>query len=362
MKVLITIQHPAHVHFYRRIVDELRGRNHDVRVFVRNQGVAVDLLDQYDIPHTVLAGETDSLAELAVVQLLYELRLFRAARRFDPDVMTAIGGVAVAHVAPLVGARSVVWIDNEGAQSHRITAPVADVVCTPRRFRSDHGDKQVRYDGYHELAYLHPSQFEPDADRLREHGVDPSRTYFFVRFRDWCALHDVGQGGFSETAKRELISALSDRGDLYISSQSDLPPEFDEHRLPVPSHLVHDLLYHADLYVGDSATMATEAAVVGTPAVRCQSFADQEDMTNFVELEEYGLLYSTADETDAIDEARAIASGRRQVDADRHREAMLADKIDVTEFATNVLLREGEKSDRAGLRGVARKTYRLVGR
>jgi len=43
-------------------------------------------------------------------------------------------------------------------------------------------------------------------------------------------------------------------------------------------------LYYANVYIGDSQTMATEASVLGTPAIRSNSFAEGSDMSNFREL------------------------------------------------------------------------------
>ncbi|SIR19380.1 hypothetical protein SAMN05421858_1769 [Haladaptatus litoreus] len=341
MKVIITIQHPAHVHFYRHVITSLSEDGHDVHVFARDKDIALDLLDYYDIEHTVLAGKADSLTGLARVQATYEARLLHEAMRIRPDVMTAIGGVAVSHVAPLVGARSVVWIDNEGAQSHKLTTPLAHVICTPRKFRDDFGANHVRYDGYHELAYLHPKRFTPNPDRLREHGVNPEEPFFLVRFRQWSALHDVGQNGFSHDAKCDLVSFLADHGEVYVTSESPLPAEFAEYELPVPPHLVHDLLAFADLYVGDSATMATEAAVLGTPAVRAQSFAGADDMTNFLELAEYGLLYSTADDRDAVTKAKSLVRDADRETFEQRRERLIEDKIDVAGYATELLVQSG---------------------
>lgn len=303
MRIVVTIQHPAHVHFYRHAIDELRHDGHEVFVFARENDLAVPLLEAYDIPHEVLAGQHDSLASLATVQLTYEWRLLEHARRIRPDVMTAIGGVAVSHVASLVGARSVVFVDNEGVWSHRLMAPFADVIATPANFRDDFGDKHVRYESFQELAYLHPNRFDPSPDALRAHGVNPNERYFFCRFRTWDALHDVGQGGLTPEGKRDLVSMFADRGTVYISSSDPLPDDLEPYRSPVPDTRIHDLLYYADCYAGDSGTMATEAALLGTPAVRIQSFATSyaEDMSNFVVLEtEHDLLRSTADESEAI--------------------------------------------------------------
>ncbi|MFC4989440.1 DUF354 domain-containing protein [Saliphagus infecundisoli] len=345
MKVVLTIQHPAHVHFFRHAIGELEAGDDEVFVFARENDLAVPLLERYGIAHEVLAGPPSSMAGLAAVQATYELRLLRRARAIEPDVMAAIGGVAVAHVAPLVGARSVVFVDNEGVASHRLMAPFADVICTPRRFEGDFGEKHRRYDGYHELAYLHPDRFEPDPDALRERGVEPDDRYFLLRFRRWDALHDVGEAGLSRAGKRRLVSELADRGTVYITSTDPLPDAFEPYRLPVAPERIHDLLYYADLYAGDSATMATEAAVLGTPAVRVQSFAGRDrDMSNFRELAGYGLLRSTPDEDRAIDSALALADappGRQSARRDR----LLAEKIDVTEFLVSLLRAQNRSGD-----------------
>jgi predicted glycosyltransferase len=338
MRVLVTVQHPAHVHFYRHVIGALSERGHQVHVVARENDLAVPLLERYSIPHEVLAGPQDSLFGLAKVQLTYEYRLWRAASRFDPDVVTAIGGVAAAHVAPLVGARSVVFVDNEGAFSHRLMAPFAHVICTPQLFEDDYGDKHVRYDGYQELAYLHPDRFDSPPRRLRRYGLDPDERYFLLRVRKWDALHDVGEFGLSLEGKRRLVSLLERYGEVYVTSTDELPPELADYRLPVPPHLVHDLLYHADIYAGDSGTMATEAAVLGTPGVRVQSVAAR-GLSNFVELEErYRLLRSTPDENEAFEYVRELVTDPTIAETWRRRRTRLLDeKIDVAAFVTDLL-------------------------
>ncbi|WP_254862688.1 DUF354 domain-containing protein [Halovivax gelatinilyticus] len=341
MKVVVTIQHPAHVHFYRHAIDELREDGHDVFVFARENDLAVPLLEAYDIEHEVLAGPQQSLLGLVRVQATYEYRLFRRARRIEPDVMTAIGGVAVSHVAPLVGARSVVFVDNEGVTSHRLVAPFADVIATPSNFRDDFGDGHVRYESFHELAYLHSDRFEPSPDRLRAYGVEPTEPYYFCRFRTWDALHDVGEAGLSRKGKRELVSTFDEKGTVYISSSDPLPADLSGYRSPVPPTAVHDLLYHANGYAGDSGTMATEAALLGTPAVRIQSFATdaESDMSNFVVLErEFDLLRSTADEDRAIELVEAmLADPSTPARWKRRRERVMAEKRDGTDVLVELL-------------------------
>ncbi len=344
MKAMFTVQHPAHVHFYRNVIDSLEARGHEVFVFARENDLAVPLLEAYDIEHEVLAGPQNSLTELARVQLTYELRLLRRARQIDPDVISGIGEPAVAHVAPLVGARSVIFVDNEGATSHRITTPFAHVVATPRYYGEQYGENHVRYDGFHEIAYLHPDWFEPDPKALREYGVEPTERYFVCRFRKWDALHDVGENGLSLAGKRRLVEYLADHGTVYITSTEPLPPDLEPYRLPVPATHIHDLLAYADCYAGDSATMATEAALLGAPTVRIQSFAARDvDLTNFIELEtKYGLVRSTPDEDEGLALVRELVTDPDARERwERRRQRLFADKIDVAAYVTALLCDQG---------------------
>lgn len=342
LRVLITIQHPAHVHFYRPVITELRADGHDVRVCTRDKDIATDLLDAFDIEHDVLAGSGASTMGRIGVQAMYELRMLALARRYRPDVVTAIGGVAAAHVATLVGAKSVVLTDSEPATlSNRLAFPFADVICTPAWYDGDISGHHVRYEGLHELAYLHPDRFEPDPEVVRAAGVEPTDPYSVVRFVSWGAQHDVGEGGLSLAGKEAIVETLAEAGDVYITSEEPLEPPLDQYRLPVDPEDMHHLLAFARAYVGDSQTMATEAGLLGTPAVRCNSFAGDDDMANFRLLAEYGLVFSTDDEERAREHVEEVLAGTDRAVWQRRRGEFVEDTIDVASFVRDVLVAVG---------------------
>lgn len=345
MKVIVTIQHPAHVHFFRNIIKELKKKGNRVWVFTRESELVAELLDTFGIEYTQLVSEATGTLDAYRTQLQYEWRLWKHARQIEPDVITAIGGIAAAHVSKLVGAKSIIFIDSgDHALLNRLGTRVADHVCTPDILSTAYGKKQIRYPGYHELSYLHPSRFSPDDSELVERGVNIDETYSVVRFVGWNAEHDHGKRGFSEAGKSELVDLLDGEGTVYITSESPLPDEFEPHRLPVPPEEIHNLLYYADLYVGDSQTMATEAAILGTPAIRSNSFAGEGDMDNFVELEEkYELLRSVPDETKAIQLAEEwITNNKLQAEWRQKRNVLLDEKIDVCGFTTQLIRERGE--------------------
>ncbi|MFC7231061.1 hypothetical protein ACFQMM_05875 [Saliphagus sp. GCM10025308] len=116
--------------------------------------------------------------------------------------------------------------------------------------------------------------------------------------------------------------------------------------------MIHDLLYYADLYVGDSQTMATEAAILGTPAIRSNSFVGDGDMSNFVELEStYGLLSSLSDERETLALARDLSTDPDAKARWRQkRRRLLDDKIDVTAYLLDTILETaGEPRRKPGL-------------
>ncbi|WP_331235578.1 DUF354 domain-containing protein [Natronorarus salvus] len=343
MRVIVTIQHPAHVHFYRHAIDEFEREGHEVRVLVRENEVAVDLLETYGIEYTVLVGEITSLASLARTQFTYERLIYRHAKRFDPDVLTCIGGVSVAHAAALVGAKSVAFTDTEHATIvNTLTAPFADVICTPECFGYDIGQKQRRYPGYHELAYLHPDRFEPDPGVLADAGFDPEERFVVLRVSSWDSSHDVGQGGFSNV--REVVERIEDTGArVVVTSEIPLPAELSDRRMSVAPHRAHDLLAYADCFVGEGATMAAESAVLGTPAVYVNTlsmgYTDELDW-------KYGLLsnFQGPDRHErGLERAVSILDGSLTADWSARRDRLLGDRIDVTGFVVDTLLEVGEE-------------------
>ncbi|WP_323171671.1 DUF354 domain-containing protein [Natrialba sp. PRR66] len=343
MRVIVTIQHPGHVHFFRNAIDELQADGHEVHVFARESGVAIDLLEAAGIDHEVLAGDANSLPSLAAVQATYEARLLRRARAIDPDVITAIGGVAAAHVATALRTESVVFYDTEHATL--ITSlgyPFADVICTPTCYRDEIGSKQVSYPGYHELAYLHPDRFEPDPSVLELAGIERDEQFAVVRLSSWEASHDVGHGGFDDP--HEVVDRLEDAGaTVLLTAEGEPPAELESYQLETPPEKMHDLLAYADVVVGEGATTAAEAAVLGTPSVYVNSLS----LGYTAELDsEYGLLFEFNDENrhvEALEKAVSIVEREDDPWATR-RERLLTERVDVTD----VIVRTLETTARGG--------------
>jgi len=99
--------------------------------------------------------------------------------------------------------------------------------------------------------------------------------YFILRFAKLSAHHDEGKTGITTAIADRIINMLCDYGNVYISSERELESKFEKYRIPIKAEEMHSALYFSDIYIGDSQTMAAEAAVLGTASLRFNDFVGQ---------------------------------------------------------------------------------------
>jgi hypothetical protein len=331
MKILIDLTHPAHVHFFKYAARIWMAHGHDVKFVARDKEVTLQLMDAYGFSYRKLSTIRKGLLGLFIELIEHQSKLCSAIKDYKPDVILNIGGTFIVHVAKLLGIKTIVFTDTEHAKlSNSITFPFATWICTPDCYPDDLGKKQVRYQGYQELAYLHPYYFKPDPEVLKLIGLETDERFFILRFVSWGATHDVGQRGLSEDSRRTLINRISKFGKVFITSEAGLPEDLSPYQIKISPEFMHDLLYYASLYIGEGATMASEAAILGTPSIYTSTI----ELGVINELKDkYHLVYQYDRNRKAIDKAIEIASGAEtKSDYALNHQQMLADKIDVTKW------------------------------
>lgn len=337
MRILIDIGHPAHVHLFRNFYNEMKRRGHEMTVTVKEIASAKQLLDLYDIPYITLGLKSDSLYKKAVNQVLYDLRMLRLVRRAKIDM--GIGSsVTIAHVSRLSGMKSAMMDDDDDAVEPLMTSfghPFTDLVISPDSLKGRRKKRgTVFYPGYHELAYLHPQRFTPDPGVLADAGLSADDRFFVLRFNAFRAHHDKGAAGFSQNQKLQLVRLLEGYGRVIITTEKETPPDLAEYRISVSPEKIHSLIYYSSIFIGDSQTMASEAAVLGVPSLRCNTFAG---LLSSLEEEEkkYGLTYAFSPDNfeRLVEKLKDLLSNPGlRAEWQAKRMAMLADKIDVTSF------------------------------
>ncbi len=337
MNFLIDIGHPAHVHLFRNLYKELKSRGHEVIVTVKDIPIAWKLLELYQIPFYPIGKKSDGLIGKFGDQLRFGAKIWSLCRKHGIDI--AFGSsINVAHVSRLSRVKSFIFDDDDSAVQPLMAKfghPFADYIVSPDVLAYERKrPNQLIYPGYHELAYLHPNRFRPDPGVLAEAGLSENEPFFIMRFNAFKAHHDVGVSGLSIEQKRLLVQRLSQAGKVIITTERNIDEEFLPYQIKVSPEKAHSLLYYATMLIGDSQTMTSEAAVLGTPSLRCNSFAGR---ISYLEEEEkkYELTYAFlpsrfSDLLVKLEELLAMPNLKAEW-AERRRR-LLEDKIDVTAF------------------------------
>ena len=181
-------------------------------------------------------------------------------------------------------------------------------------------------------------------------GIEPDTPFAIVRFVKWDAFHDTQLvGGFTLDQKRTLIQRLQQHMRVFISSESELPADLEPYRIHIPIEQMHHVQAAASLFVGESATMASESVCLATPAIYIdqvgRGYTDEEarhqllwmfrPVPNREALSASEPSWISGGVSECIDMAEELASASfdREAYVARHK-AWLSTKIDCTGFLT----------------------------
>ena len=306
MRIMVGIAHPKQVHFWKNIINNLEEDGHEVKVVAREKDITLYLLNVYGFKYEIIGKNYKGLMRKAYGLLESDFKAFKVARDFKPDILLA-GSPELAHVSKIIGKPHIGFIDTEHASiAYWLTYPFSDVICTPSCFKKEISSmKHVTFNGYMELAYLHPNYFKPDPSVLDDLGLSIGDKFVIIRLISWEATHDIRSRGFSKDFLEKAIKSLEEYGHVFITSEQKLDRELKKYKMQIPPEKLHSALYYASLYFGEGGTTAVEAALSGTPSLHVEAFKTKSgevvDATkihgNFDELvNKYGMLYTFADQ------------------------------------------------------------------
>ncbi len=331
MNILIDIGHPAHIHYFRNMVKILEKKGFSFHFTLRERDSTVALMDRYGFKYSKRGKGGKSIINKIFAMPFINFKVLSVARRFKPDLLVSFASPYAAQIAWLIRKPHIAFDDTEHAVfAHKLYRPFSNVILTPSCYYKQLERKQLLFSSYMELCYLHPNYFKPDVSILSELGVKDNERYCILRFVSWDANHDVGQKGLSYRTKTQLVNELLKHCKVFISSESSLPDELIKYKLNIHPSRLHDVLYFASLYIGEGSTTASEATILGTPAIYVNSLVvgyckEQE--------EKYGLLYQFKENKGIIEKAVEILNMSNSKEYfNKKRDIMLSEKIDPTAF------------------------------
>jgi predicted glycosyltransferase len=326
MKILIDIGHPGQVHLWRPFTNIMEKKGHSVLFTCRDKEFEIELLTAAGFNFICLGKHYKKRIGKLFGLLKFNIKLLMISLSFKPDIFLSAGSIYASQVAWLLGKPHISMEDTGNMEQVRLYLPFTSCVLTPDVLPVDLGPKQLRYAGYHELAYLHPKYFSSDEDIASLLSLKRGENYFVLRFVAWNATHDKGQNGLSEDVKKKLVFELEKHGKVFISAEGPLDETLEKYRVKISPEKLHDVLSKAEMVVSEGATIASEAGIFGVNTI----YVNTLEACNNYDQEKYGCVFNFRSEEGVFEKAKELLqtkSSKKEVIT-----RMLADKIDVTAF------------------------------
>lgn len=331
-KVFFEIGHPAHIHLFKNFASHLNDRGVPHCWGLRDTDIIRRLSECLTGDKVMLSKpHNKTFSGMIKEQLARDWSLYKFVKN---NAVTHVMGTfsSVSHIRILDrGIKSYIW-EEDDAETIKLyafhTYPLATKVIKPDTLSFEGGRNDLYHSSYHELAYLHPSNFAPSQEIVSKYGLVPKK-YVVARFSALKAFHDFSARGISSELWEETCALL--KGYRIVKS-SEKNVEYE-----IKPEDMHHVLAFAKMIISDSQTMTLEAAVLGVPAVRVNTFIGKSKVIEEVETRyrlAFGFLPNERKKiletvsmlaTDpAVEE---IWSGRRRM--------MLSEKIDLNQWTIN---------------------------
>ena len=328
MNIIIGISHPKHVYIFKNLYFKLVKANHQVLVLVSNKEMTCELLDVFGISYILMGANKRKMIWKLLQVIKYSFITLFYAVKFKTNIFIGAGYIHFALVSFILRKPFIFPEDTEVAKNlHKIILPFTSSFLTTKNFKNKISHKQISLNANLELAYLHPN-YQIDGSKNSN-----SERYVLLRFVSWDAFHDAGHRGLSQNTKEILVNELLKHVKVYIASEKELPSHLEKYKLKIDPSSIHDFVAHADLVLGESPTMTTEAAMLGTPAICISSWAC--GLGNFEELQKEDMIYcfTPLEENNAVKKALELIADNKTKEIWRNKAIkFINERIDLTSF------------------------------
>jgi len=269
MKVIIDIAHHAHVNFYKNTIDIFNKKYGEVSLIVRPRGSLVEIIKKECPNNDIISIGTHHHSllgkMLGLVKRDIQLMIYLHKKEFD--LSTGVAGFYIAPISRILGKPSVLFYDDFEYKSNfylsQLTATRYVIPsCIPITKRNI-----LKYNGFKELAYLHPNYFKPNKKALEQYELAPY-NYVFIREVSGISLN---YKNFQYVDLSTVIHHLKKLGFKIILSLED-KNKVDRFNndciiLEEPIDDIHSLLSFASFTISSGDSMARESCLVGTPSI-----------------------------------------------------------------------------------------------
>jgi predicted glycosyltransferase len=351
MRILVALNHPAHYYVFKYTVLKLIDLGYFVKYVIKEKDVLEKLLISENVEYIKINEKRNRKANVfsvvsnGIIELInQDFNLFRLVKNWKPNLMIGTD-ISITHIGALLGIPSFVFNEDDYEINKffcKLSYPfatkiIAPYICSVGKYKK----KKTSYNGFQKMAYLHPNYFHPDRSQVEE-LIGRAEQYFLIRLVSLTSGHDI-EGkhlGLNETIVDRLIKELKPKGKVFISSENELIPKYEEFRINIKPNKMHHLLAYASIFIGDSQTMCAEAGLLGTPFIRFNDFVGKIGYLNEIENKfKLGFGIKTDNPEMVFERIRFIFSFENAKSIWQGRKKVLFDeKVDVAQWYTDLIV------------------------
>ena len=132
MKIVVDINHPAHVHLFRNFIWVMEQREHEILITAREKEATYKLLDNYGFEYVKLGDYRRSLIGKLINVPIMDLKMYKAVKSFKPDIFVGLASSRAAHVSFLLRKKCINFDDTEHSVGEiMLYLPFVNTICTP---------------------------------------------------------------------------------------------------------------------------------------------------------------------------------------------------------------------------------------
>ena len=285
MNILFELRHPRHYYQFKAIYDILKERGHLVKIIATERTLLIDILRESKEEFILLKHtKSGSIALKLLSYFIYFNIVVKTVKEYNINLLISKASISSCFLKVIKpNLESVIFPDSEDVWlTNNYVRFFSDLIILPSIFPLKWSPQKVlRIKGTCENCYLDPKYFQPKKIIPSEYGYQEGSKFVFFRFVAWKAHHDKGQYGFSKSERKDIVKLFIQYDYIPLISFEDKPDEdLEQYINRFPKNEIRSVLTLCDYFVGDSQSMAAEAALLGVKSFRYNSWV-LNDVINF---------------------------------------------------------------------------------
>ena len=265
---LFLLNHARHAYILNNLKKRLIDQGDNIYIGSRNldKPHLAEIVQEFGWKTFMLKPIT-SKSPIGIISYIIEqiIQLNKVIKKYKIDRIICYGPNIASIAAKKNGINSVGWIDTEHVNLQVKSAfYLSDVLIAPEFSKFDKY-KRIIFKSIIDSAYLHPSIFKYNPEIVENLGLLENGKPLLYRLTNFTALHDKKMK-FRDW-EYDFIREIAKKYPIILVSEGEVPRDLQKYQKEFKITDFHHILSQCKLYIGSGGSTATEANLLGIPAI-----------------------------------------------------------------------------------------------